>query len=65
MQKVEGNITFHTATSTAFPQPHPGAAPSPGPMKVPAEQLRSLLGLTSVEYVMGRHSLGIVDSSLA
>jgi calcineurin-like phosphoesterase family protein len=37
MQKVEGNITFHTATSTAFPQPHPGAAPSPGPMKVPAE----------------------------
>jgi 3',5'-cyclic-AMP phosphodiesterase len=65
MQKVEGNITFHTATSTAFPQPHPGAAPSPGPMKVPAEQLRSLLGLTSVEYVTGKHSLGIVDSSLA
>lgn len=65
MQKVEGNITFHTATSTAFPQPHPGAAPSPGPMKVPAEQLRSLLGLTSVKYVQGQHSLAIVDSSLA
>jgi len=65
MQKVEGNITFHTATSTAFPQPQPGRAPSPGPMKVPAEQLRSLLGLTSVEYVPGRHALGIVDSSLA
>ena len=65
MQKVEGNITFHTATSTAFPQPHPGAAPSPGPLKVPAEQLRSLLGLTSVEYVPGRHTLGIVDSTLA
>ena len=65
MQKVEGNITFHTATSTAFPQPHPGAAPSPGPMKVPAEQLRSLLGLTSVEYLQGQHSLAIVDSSLA
>ena len=65
MQKVEGNVTFHTATSTAFPQPHPGAAPSPGPMKVPAEQLRSLLGLSSIEYVMSRHSLGIVDSSLA
>jgi 3',5'-cyclic-AMP phosphodiesterase len=64
MQKVEGNITFHTATSTAFPQPHPGAAPSPGPLKVPAEQLRSLLGLTSVEYVPGRHTLGIVDSTL-
>ena len=65
MQKVEGNITFHTATSTAFPQPHPGAAPSPGPMKVPAEQLRSLLGLTSVGYVQVQHSLAIVDSSLA
>jgi len=65
MQKVEGNITFHTATSTAFPQPHPGEAASPGPMKVPAERLRSLLGLTSVKYVEGRHSLAIVDSSLA
>jgi 3',5'-cyclic-AMP phosphodiesterase len=64
MQKVEGNITFHTAASTAFPQPHPGEAPSPGPMKVPADQLRSLLGLTSVKYIQGRHSLAIVDSSL-
>jgi len=64
MQKVEGNITFHTATSTAFPQPQPGAAPSPGPLKVPAEQLRSLLGLTSVEYVQGRHTLGIIDATL-
>jgi 3',5'-cyclic-AMP phosphodiesterase len=65
MQKVEENVTFHTATSTAFPQPHPGAAPSPGPMKVPAEQLRSLLGLTSLEYVPGKHSVAIIDSSLA
>lgn len=65
MQKVEGNVTFHTACSTAFPQPHPGAAPSPGPMKVPGDQLRSLLGLTSVKYVEGQHSLGIIDSSLA
>ena len=65
MQKVEGNISFHTATSTAFPQPRPGAAPSPGPMKVPAEQLRSLLGLTSVRYLTGKHSLAILDSSLA
>ena len=65
MQKVEGNITFHTAASTAFPQPHPGEAPSPGPMKVPAEQLRNLLGLTSVHYVQGRQALAIVDASLA
>jgi Icc protein len=64
MQKVEGNITFHTAASTSFPQPAPGTAPSPGPMRVPAEQLRSLLGLTDVNFVRGSHSLAIVDSSL-
>ena len=65
MQKVEGNITFHTACSTAFPQPAPGQAPSPGPMKVEADRLRSMLGLTNVKYVQGNHSLAIVDSSLA
>jgi Icc protein len=64
MQKVEGNVTFHTATSTAFPQPHPGAAPSPGPMKVPAEQLRGLLGLTNVNYVRKHHALALIDSTL-
>jgi len=65
LQKVEGNITFHTAMSTAFPQPQPGAAPKPGPMKVPAEQLRSILGITDVNYVRGQHALAVVDSSLA
>jgi 3',5'-cyclic AMP phosphodiesterase CpdA len=64
MQKVEGNVTFHTATSTAFPQPKPGEAPSPGPMKVPAEQLRTLLGITDVNFVRGQHALGIIDSNL-
>jgi 3',5'-cyclic-AMP phosphodiesterase len=64
MQKVEGHITFHTACSTAFPQPKPGQAPSPGPMKVPAEQLRTMLGLTSVEIVRKRHSLALTDSTL-
>lgn len=65
MQKVEGGVTFHTAASTAFPQPAPGAAPSPGPMKVPAEQLRSLLGITDVKLVRGQQALAVVDSSLA
>ncbi len=65
MQKVEGNVTFHTAASTAFPQPQPGKADSPGPMKVPAEQLRSVLGITDVNYVRGRHALAVLDSSLA
>jgi len=64
LQKVEGNVSFHTAMSTAFPQPTPGSAPSPGPMTVPANKLRSLLGLTTVNYVPGKHSLAIVDSSL-
>jgi Icc protein len=64
MQKVEGNVTFHTAASTAFPQPQPGQADSPGPMKVPAEQLRGLLGITDVNFVQGRDALAIVDSKL-
>jgi Icc protein len=65
MQKVEGNVTFHSAMSTAFPQPRPGTADSPGPMKVPAEQLKSVLGITDVDYVRGHHSLAVVDSTLA
>jgi len=65
MQKVEGNVTFHTAFSTAFPQPAPGKAEGPGPMKVPPEQLRSVLGITDVSYVHGRHALAVVDSALA
>ena len=64
MQKVEGNITFHTAMSTAFPQPQPGTAPKPGPMKVPAERLRTVLGVTSVNYVQGARALAVVDSPL-
>ena len=65
MQKVEGNVMFHTAMSTAFPQPAPGAAPSPGPMKVPAEKLQSMLGLASVHFNSQRQQLAVVDSSLA
>lgn len=65
LQKVEGNITFHTATSTAFPQPQPGMAASAGPMKVPAEQLRGLLGVTSVNYVEHNHTLAITDMPLS
>ena len=64
MQKVEGNVTFHTAMSTAFPQPQPGTAPSPGPMKVPADKLRELLGLANVNFVSGKQTLAVVDSTL-
>lgn len=65
VQKVEGNLFFHTADSTAFPQPKPGSALSPGPLKVPSEQLRSMLGLTSVSYVPGRDALAVTDLTLA
>jgi 3',5'-cyclic AMP phosphodiesterase CpdA len=64
VQKVEGNITFHTARSTAFPQPVAGTAPKPGPMKVDAPRLRSLLGVTRVAYVESHPTLAIVDSTL-
>ena len=65
MQKVEGNIAFHTARSTAFPQPVPGTAPSPGPMKVPAGELRNYLGIASVTYLENNKPLAIVDTPLA
>jgi 3',5'-cyclic AMP phosphodiesterase CpdA len=66
LQKVEGNITFHTARSTAFPQPAPGTAESPGPMKnIAAEKLRSYLGLTRVDYVEHTGMLATTDSTLA
>lgn len=64
MQKIEGNVAFHTAASTAFPQPSPGSAPSPGPMKVPAEKLRSLLGIRSVAVQPGTQRLAVIDTPL-
>jgi 3',5'-cyclic AMP phosphodiesterase CpdA len=64
MQKVEGNVTFHTALSTAFPQPVPGTAPSPGPMKVADDKLRTLLGITNVTFKQGDQRLAIVDQPL-
>jgi 3',5'-cyclic AMP phosphodiesterase CpdA len=64
MQKVEGNVAFHTAMSTAFPQPVPGTAPSPGPMKVADDKLRSVLGVTNVNFVRGQQRLALVDKPL-
>ena len=65
MQKVEGNVTFHSAMSTAFPQPAPGSAAAAGPMKVPAEKLRDALGIRNVNFVTGSQSLAVVDSPLS
>ena len=64
LRKVEGNVSFHTAMSTAFPQPAPGSAPAPGPMKIPEAEARRLLGVTEVAYVPGTQLLTVVDSTL-
>jgi len=64
-QKVEGRIAFHTARSTAFPQPVAGTAPSPGPLKVPPEQLRSMLGITDALFVRGHDRIALIDSTLS
>ena len=65
LQKVEGNVAFHTAMSTAFPQPAPGTAPGPGPKAVPPGELRNLLGVTRVSLVQTQSPLAIVDTPLA
>ena len=64
LRKVEGTVSFHTAMSTAFPQPAPGTAPSPGPMKIPEAEARRMIGITDVTYVPGQHPLAVVDSTL-
>jgi len=65
MQKVEGNVAFHTARSTAFPQPAPGTAASPGPIKdLPAGKLGSMLGVAKISRVQVRGPLAIVDTPL-
>jgi 3',5'-cyclic-AMP phosphodiesterase len=64
MQKVEGHVTFHTAMSTAFPQPAPGAASSPGPMKVAEDRLRKVLGLSRMSFHDVNHPIAITDVPL-
>jgi Icc protein len=64
LQKVEGNVTFHTALSTAFPQPAPGVGPGPGPMKIPEEQALAMLGMREVRYVVGTTPLAVIDTKL-
>jgi len=63
-KKLEGNVTFRTARSTAFPQPAPGTAPSPGPMKVPDDQPRKMLGIAHVAFKENEQRLAIIDSPL-
>ncbi|MFG2961108.1 metallophosphoesterase family protein [Streptomyces sp. NPDC048291] len=63
--KTEGNITFHSATTTAYPLPKPGRAPAPTPQVVPARQLKAALGIRSVGYHRGDRELAVKDQRLA
>jgi 3',5'-cyclic AMP phosphodiesterase CpdA len=65
VQKVEGNVTFHTARSTAYPQPEAGVGTGPGPLKVAPDQLAGMLGITSVSVARHPRSLALADASLA
>jgi 3',5'-cyclic-AMP phosphodiesterase len=64
MSKVEGNVTFHTARATAFPQPRPGEAPNPGPLTVPSAQLHQALGITEARYVARTGHVAVIDDTL-
>jgi 3',5'-cyclic AMP phosphodiesterase CpdA len=65
VQKVEGNITFHTARSTAYPQPTAGNGPGPGPLKVPGDQLAKMLGVTSIKILNHPSSAQLTDSTIS
>jgi len=65
VQKVEGNITFHTARSTAYPQPLAGVGAGPGPLKVPPEQLPTMLGVTTASVVQHPRALRLQDNTIA
>ena len=64
VQKVEGNVSYRTAMSTAFPQPMAGQGPAPAPLKVPAEQLRSVIGIREVDIVAEKPA-AVTDVTLA
>jgi 3',5'-cyclic AMP phosphodiesterase CpdA len=64
VQKVEGNITFHTARSTAYPQPTAGNGPGPGPLKVPSDQLPKMLGVTSIKILSHPQVASLTDTTL-
>ena len=63
MQKVEGNVTFQTARSTAYPQPAPGQAAGPGPLQISADRLRGALGIRDIAFTGTKPAIS--DNALA
>ncbi len=62
--KTEGNITFHSATTTAYPLPHPGDGPAPKPVTLPAGKLHDALGIREVSYIKGQQALALKEQKL-
>jgi 3',5'-cyclic AMP phosphodiesterase CpdA len=62
--KTEGNVTFYSATTTAYPLPAPGQGPAPKPMTLPAGKLHDALGIREVSYTKGQHALALKDEKL-
>ena len=62
--KTEGNVTFYSGTTTAYPLPHPGDGPAPKPVTLPAGQLRDALGVREVSYTTGQHALALKEQKL-
>jgi 3',5'-cyclic AMP phosphodiesterase CpdA len=62
--KTEGNVTFHSATTTAYPLPHPGDGTAPKPLTLPAGQLADALGIREVTYVKGQRGLALKEDKL-
>ena len=63
--KTEGNVTFYSATTTAYSLPHPRQGPGPIPVTLPAGQLGAALGICDVTYQTGQQALAIRDRALA
>jgi Icc protein len=64
VQKIEGNVSYRTAMSTAFPQPAAGDGPAPGPLKVPADKLRDVIGIREINIISGK-AAAVTDVNLA
>ena len=65
VQKVEGNVVFHTARSTAYPQPAAGEGAGPGPLTVAPDELPRRLGLTSIAIAPLPGLAALSDATLA
>jgi 3',5'-cyclic AMP phosphodiesterase CpdA len=62
--KTEGNVTFYSGTTTAYPLPHPGDGPAPKPVTLPAGKLGDALGIREVSYTKGQTALALKETKL-